>query len=458
MASCNSVTATGKKCSRVVRTHLVQSRRFHARHRRTHGRSRGRGTEVFSVARPRRLRYKLMLGLGLVVGSVALLVGGTLYGIRAYTATVKTTERKMVELQLVNILIETLKGPDQTDPTFEFASSRSNCQLKKFRDENANTVAAGLDPDDGEQEAGLIAQLDEELKQLQDGIAKCQNRFAGERTTACRYGKTPALLDAYDKARSCAEHLRLAIIDDIETGIRRSNKTIRQSQWVVGVATAWARRRSSSPCSTTSASGCSPRSASSRPACSASTAATSSTPSRLTSGDELQELADEFNDMTARLAAIYARPRPAGQRAQPATRPQRAAGVGRLPGRRRRPRDQQPARQHRVLLRGPGTPAARSPDGDVHRRPADRRGRLRGAHALPEDDPGGSVPLQGDHAEAARLQPHRRPQARADRPRRPDPRRARRRPPPAELPRQEDRLRAEPRTSSPRSTPRTSRA
>ena len=44
----------------------------------------------------------------------------------------------------------------------------------------------------------------------------------------------------YNKARSCAEHLRLAIIYDIETGIRRSNKTIRQSQWVIGVATAWA--------------------------------------------------------------------------------------------------------------------------------------------------------------------------------------------------------------------------
>ena len=54
------------------------------------------------MARPRRLRYKLMLGLALVVGSVVLLVAGTLYGIRAYTATVKTTERKMVELQLVN--------------------------------------------------------------------------------------------------------------------------------------------------------------------------------------------------------------------------------------------------------------------------------------------------------------------------------------------------------------------
>src|SRR5262245_8139960 len=83
----------------------------------------GRGTEVFPVARPLRLRYKLMLGLGLVIGSVVLLVGGTLYGIRAYNATVRTTERKMYELQLANILIETLKGPDHADPTLESLQS-----------------------------------------------------------------------------------------------------------------------------------------------------------------------------------------------------------------------------------------------------------------------------------------------------------------------------------------------
>ena len=45
------------------------------------------------MSRRRRLRHKLMLGLTLVVGSVVLLLGGTLYGINAYLTTVKTTER-----------------------------------------------------------------------------------------------------------------------------------------------------------------------------------------------------------------------------------------------------------------------------------------------------------------------------------------------------------------------------
>ena len=64
------------------------------------------------MSRRRRLRHKLMLGLTLVVGSVMLLLGGTLYGINAYLTTVKTTERKLEELQVVNILIKTLDGSD----------------------------------------------------------------------------------------------------------------------------------------------------------------------------------------------------------------------------------------------------------------------------------------------------------------------------------------------------------
>ena len=110
---------------------------------------RERGREVFPVARPRRLRYKLMLGLGLVVGSVALLVGGTLYGIRAYNSTVKTTERKMVELHFTNLLVETLKGPDTNRPHARDHSWQVREHLRLLKETNEQTVAEGLDPDDG---------------------------------------------------------------------------------------------------------------------------------------------------------------------------------------------------------------------------------------------------------------------------------------------------------------------
>ena len=68
------------------------------------------------MARPRRLRHKLMLGLALVVGSVGLLLAGTLYGLNAYLITVRTTERKLTELQNVNIAVLYLNNPQQSNP------------------------------------------------------------------------------------------------------------------------------------------------------------------------------------------------------------------------------------------------------------------------------------------------------------------------------------------------------
>ena len=68
------------------------------------------------MARPRWLRHKLTLGLALVVGSVLLLLSGTLYGINSYLTTVQTTERKLYELQQVNVILHTLTGSEHSAP------------------------------------------------------------------------------------------------------------------------------------------------------------------------------------------------------------------------------------------------------------------------------------------------------------------------------------------------------
>src|SRR4051794_38998841 len=86
-----------------------------------------------TVARPRRLRHKLMLGLALVVGSVGLLLGGTAYGFRAYLNTVKTTERKLLELQQINILIQHLDDAPKpaSDVNSEFTQFASSIDFAK---------------------------------------------------------------------------------------------------------------------------------------------------------------------------------------------------------------------------------------------------------------------------------------------------------------------------------------
>jgi two-component system, NtrC family, sensor kinase len=279
------------------------------------------------VARPRRLRYKLMLGLGLVVGSIGLLLGGTLYGIEAYSATVRTTERKMYELQIASVIVDSLIAPDSTSSARQCEESilMAEQSLTKFREVNAETVAKGLDPDNGEQEAGLIAQLDAALKQLHKAIQVTPT--VNDQVSVPLFQKEE-VRKAHDTARLDAEHLRLALYDDIQAGIRRSNRTIRQSMWVVYFATAWAlalvvtllyyfRVWMFAPIRQLQAGVARVH------------GGDFGHPIGLASGDELQELADEFNAMTTRLAAIYADlARQVNERSRQLVRSERMVSVG----------------------------------------------------------------------------------------------------------------------------------
>src|SRR5947209_6503537 len=56
------------------------------------------------VARPWRLRHKLLLGLALMVAILGTLLAGSLLGLDSYIGTTKTTDSKLAELQAVEEL------------------------------------------------------------------------------------------------------------------------------------------------------------------------------------------------------------------------------------------------------------------------------------------------------------------------------------------------------------------
>jgi len=58
------------------------------------------------VARPWRLRHKLVFGLALVLASVGLLLAGTLFGLTSYVQVIRTTDRKLEEMQICVLLRE----------------------------------------------------------------------------------------------------------------------------------------------------------------------------------------------------------------------------------------------------------------------------------------------------------------------------------------------------------------
>src|SRR3954447_22213313 len=65
---------------------------------------RGRGQGGRRVALRWRIRHKLLLGLGVVVGIIALLLTGTLQGLASFTSTVRTADSRLVELHDVDEL------------------------------------------------------------------------------------------------------------------------------------------------------------------------------------------------------------------------------------------------------------------------------------------------------------------------------------------------------------------
>ncbi|MBX9584303.1 MAG: HAMP domain-containing histidine kinase [Gemmataceae bacterium] len=287
------------------------------------------------MARPRRLRHKLMLGLGLVVGSVGLLLAGTLYGLNAYLTTVKTTERKVYELQHLNILVALTEdhrpGPaDLNDQNRELSRQVEDARLTAgvYRDELARTVAQGLDPDAGQIEGELLDQFDDALARLTAVLAAAQNRLEEGHLAALPLREHPAVKPAYDEVRRIGGELRNTVVDDIGTIIRRSNGAIRQSLWVIGVATVqllvivaalllYFRDWIYAPIRELQSG------------VQRVHAGDFDHPIRLGSRDELEELADEFNAMTVRLSAIYRDlARQVNERSRQLVRSERMVSVG----------------------------------------------------------------------------------------------------------------------------------
>ena len=286
------------------------------------------------MARPRRLRHKLMLGLGLVVGSVGLLLGGTLYGLNAYLTTVKTTERKVFELQQLNILValteDARPGPANENDQYhdlsrQQAAARSVAEV--YRKELGLTVEAGLDPDDGRIEAELLGQFDDALRRLGTAVETAHKPITDEVWTGALRDH-PRVKPAYEDVRRIGGQLRNTVVDDVGTVIRRSTGAIRQSLWVIGVATVqlllivgallvYFRDWIYAPIRELQSG------------VQRVHAGDLEHPIRLGSRDELEELANEFNAMTVRVRATYLDlARQVNERSRQLVRSERMVSVG----------------------------------------------------------------------------------------------------------------------------------
>ncbi len=265
------------------------------------------------MSRPWQLRHKLVFGLALVVACVGLLLGGAVFGLTSLYDSARSNDRKLHEMRAVGLLRDSIMAintpaPPRAESTGELQADRDhvNEQLKHakamfdgYRATHAGMQEEGLDPDGGEFETGQIEQMRQTLAKLELAL------------NAARFDASlKRVMEDKDVARAHAGLFRQAsdlhahLFDDVRDSYEASKANQRRALVITGTATTlalvlvltllyyfrvWVFR----PIKELQAG------------VHRVHGGNFDQPIRLSSKDELEELANEFNAMTVRLRDIY---------------------------------------------------------------------------------------------------------------------------------------------------------
>lgn len=127
-----------------------------------------------------RIRHKLLLGLGMVVGIIALLLTGTIYGLTAFTGTVRTADSKILELHHAELLkrqicdlrsaTEAGRSFDELEQRLRTLSASVRQTVDDFAVQLQNTIERGVDVNNSDHEQILVGDLQRQIQQLNKAI------------------------------------------------------------------------------------------------------------------------------------------------------------------------------------------------------------------------------------------------------------------------------------------------
>src|SRR5215212_7520470 len=141
---------------------------------------RGHGQGGRHVAPRWRIRHKLLLGLGVVVGIIAVLLTGTLYGLAAFTSTVRTAGSKIAELNQAELLkrqISGLRAAADNGHNLDDVQTRLRDLVPAAKETTAglaamlqDAIGRGKEVDEGGHEQLLVGDLQGHLDRLDKAI------------------------------------------------------------------------------------------------------------------------------------------------------------------------------------------------------------------------------------------------------------------------------------------------
>jgi signal transduction histidine kinase len=210
------------------------------------------------VARRWRLRNKLLLGLGLVVGCVAALAAGTAYGLSSYMTTMKTTDSKLDELLTLDQLKPDAAGilsePNATakaaadtatdlipaEPrTGEVRRARQRLDHAKtvfghYKAQYEETVRRNRDPDPY-QDSQLIGVIERAFADLEAAI----EQFAGPQTVAVSrpLAADEKVAHQHQVLLKAIDDLRNEVAKDMHDRIGTARSDFRRAVGITGGAT-----------------------------------------------------------------------------------------------------------------------------------------------------------------------------------------------------------------------------
>ena len=284
------------------------------------------------MARRWRIRHKLTLGLALVVGIMALLLVGTLLGLRSYRSTMKSIDSKLNELKAAQDLRESIAGihiaaDSQNSRDLEAQIVLTREKLDLYREYLGATLVKKRDLDRGQDEVPLVRDLTEQLETLAR-IVREDQPATGSTVALPRNAGDERVLAQLRKLQVTVDTLRDHIDTDLRRRIDIAKADYRTSLILVccvtglgAVATVGLTRLAYrwivDPIRDLHAK--------------VSRVAEGNFDSKIEvqSGDEMQDLAAAFNDMTERLQHMYADlARQVNERSRQLVRSERLAGVG----------------------------------------------------------------------------------------------------------------------------------
>jgi len=280
-----------------------------------------------------RIRHKLMIGLALVIGILGLLLAGTLKGLLAYSATTSSIDSKLVELSFAQTFKAKVRDlTDELDKDDKVGDLRRKAKLARaslgeYEGRLNDTLQKRRDPEKGFREIGLLEDLARYFAELESAIVR-YDQPSSSSAKRPDVNKDPEVEAVLTNLLRASDQLQQEIYLDLFNRTTEAKRTYRFTLALVVAITVlgvllmtsllrFFYRWTFYPVRDLQEG--------------VSRVASGDFDHRIQvhSSDEMQELADAFNDMTGRLRDMYRDlARQVNERSRQLVRSERLAGVG----------------------------------------------------------------------------------------------------------------------------------